>query len=136
MLQFCTFCKIVSGELSSNTVYEDEHVFAFIDIRPINLGHTLLVSKDHYENIFDVSDETLVHLGKTLKTLSSAVKAATGAEGINIAMNNERAAGQIINHIHFHIIPRFTGDGLQHWPGKLYSEGELKEIAGKIRESF
>lgn len=136
MVQFCTFCKIVGGELSSNSVYEDEHVFAFIDIRPINLGHTLLISKDHYENIFDAPDSVLAHLGKTLKTLSAAIKAATGAEGINIGMNNERAAGQIINHVHFHIIPRFAGDGLQHWPGKLYSEGELKEIAGKIRESL
>ncbi len=136
MLQFCTFCKIVSGELSSNTVYQDEKAFAFIDIRPVNLGHTLLVSKDHYENIFDVPDAILAHLGKTLKTISTAIKAATGAEGINIEMNNERAAGQIINHIHFHIVPRFSGDGLQHWPGKLYSEGELKEIAEKIRKSL
>ena len=136
MLQFCTFCKIVSGEFPSNTIYQDEHTFAFIDIRPINLGHTLLVSKDHYENIFDVPDTVLSHLGKTLKTISTAVKVATGAEGMNIGMNNERAAGQIINHIHFHIIPRFSGDGLQPWPGKLYSEGELKEIAEKIRESF
>lgn len=132
----CLFCKIVQGKVPSAKVYEDEDVFAFLDINPVNPGHTLVVSKRHFINIFDVPEEELKKLIVVVKKLSRSIKEALGADGINIEMNNEKGAGQLINHIHFHIIPRFEGDGLRHWPGKEYQEGEKKEIAQKIREKL
>ncbi len=130
-METCIFCKIVKGELPSYKVYEDEKVLGFLDISPVNLGHILLVSKKHFENIFDMDDETAGHLIKTAKKLGEALK-KTGADGVNITLNNGRAAGQIIFHSHVHIIPRFVQDNLLMWPNKKYKEGEAKKIAEKI----
>ncbi|MBI1999281.1 MAG: HIT domain-containing protein [Parcubacteria group bacterium] len=129
----CVFCKIIRGELPAEKVYEDERAVAFLDIKPNNLGHVLLVPKEHARNIFDISEETLCKLVPPLKKISHAVKNATGASGINIAMNNELSAGQIIFHAHIHIIPRFEGDSTEH---KIYRDGEMGEIAGKIRSKM
>ena len=130
----CIFCKIISKELPATIVYEDDDVLAFFDIRPINLGHSLIVPKEHNESLYDTSDDTLCKLIVRTKEVSVAIKRATNADGINLEMNNEKAAGQIVFHSHIHIVPRFEGDGLKHWPGKLYSEGETKEVAKKIKE--
>src|SRR3989344_4209367 len=103
----CVFCKITKGEMPSLTVYEDENSYAFLDIKPNNPGHTLLIPKIHARNIFDIPHETLCDLMEPLKKISHAAKTAMGASGINITMNNEPSAGQIIFHAHIHIIPRF-----------------------------
>jgi len=132
----CIFCKIAGKEISSLIVYEDEFVLAFLDIKPVNLGHTLVIPKNHYENLYDCPDKTLEVLAKKIRDIAIAVKKGTGADGINIEMNNERSAGQIIDHAHFHIIPRMAGDGLRHWQGKEFSEKVLGEAAQKIKNSF
>ena len=105
----CLFCKIISGEIPSAKVYEDEYSFAFLDINPINPGHTLLVPKRHFANLYETSDETLKELTPIIKKLAIAVKKAVSADGINIGMNNDPAAGQLVFHAHFHIIPRHGG---------------------------
>ena len=129
----CVFCKINRGDVSSNKVYEDDNFFAFLDINPVNLGHVLVVPKNHYENIYSAPDEILCSLGPIVKKIAIAAKNGVNADGINIIMNNNGAAGQIVPHAHFHIIPRFADDGLRHWPGKPYSN---KEEAAKIAEKI
>ncbi len=129
----CLFCKIVAGEIPAEKVYEDDTVFAFLDIHPVNIGHTLVIPKAHSTNLYDISDNTLAHMMVVLKKLSIAIKEAVGADGINIEMNNEPVAGQIIFHTHLHIVPRFQGDGFTHWHGaRDYREGEATQVAQKI----
>lgn len=133
MAENCLFCKIIRGEIPSTKVYEDNHSFAFLDINPINPGHTLLVPKKHSENLYETSDETLRELAPVIKRLAVAVKKAVSADGINIGMNNDPAAGQLIFHAHIHIIPRHSEDGFRHWRGKrAYKDGEINQVAQKI----
>ncbi len=132
----CLFCKIIKGETPSTKIYEDDDSYAFLDISPVNSGHVLLVPKKHSRNLFDTDDETLRQLAPTLKKLTNAIKAGTNADGINIHINNEPAAGQVIFHLHMHIIPRYPNDGLRLWKGKEYSEGETEEVAEKIKQQL
>lgn len=129
----CIFCKIVKKEIPADVVYEDENFLGFLDITPVNPGHVLLIPKEHYENLYDMPDELLGKAGPLLKKLAIAVKKGVDAEGINIGMNNERPAGQLVFHAHFHIMPRFVDDGYEHWHGSPYKEGEAKQTAQKIR---
>ncbi len=130
----CLFCKIAAGEIPAEKIYEDENFLAFLDVNPVNQGHTLVIPKKHSRNILEIGDETLKELTITVKKLSNKIKTALCADGINIIINNEPAAGQIIFHTHIHIIPRFADDGLKHWTGGEYAEGEAKILAEKIRE--
>ncbi len=132
----CVFCKIARKEIPSDKIYEDKNFFAFLDATPVNPGHTLLIPKKHYENLYGLPDELLSKMAPIIKKMAIAVKKGADAEGINIGMNNEVAAGQIIPHAHFHIIPRFSGDGHRHWKGGSYSKREAEEIAGKIKENL
>lgn len=117
-MEDCLFCKIIAGTVPAEKVYEDKNFIAFLDIKPVNLGHTLLVPKEHSRNIFDTSDELLSMAGPLLKKLSHAVKEATKADGITIGWNNEPAGGQLIFHTHIHVMPRFSNDGHVHWKGR------------------
>lgn len=132
------FAKIISGEIPSNKVYEDEHTFAFLDADPINPGHTLVIPKDEYKNIYEISEEAFLQVMKTVHKLSPIIKEAVGADGINIGQNNESAAGQEVFHLHVHIMPRFEDDNFTHWQGaKNYHEGEKgTEIATKISKNL
>lgn len=120
----CIFCKIIAGDILANKIYEDNDWVAFLDINPVNLGHTLLLPKTHHRNLFDLPTELLTTLGQVLQKIAQAIKEGTGADGLNIGWNNEPAAGQIVFHSHVHLIPRFDGDGFAHWHGK---GGETKE---------
>ncbi len=133
----CLFCKIISGEIPSAKVYEDETVLAFLDLHPVNIGHTLIVPKVHATNLYDTPDETLAHMMSVTKKLSIAIKSALNTDGINIEMNNDGVAGQIIFHSHLHIVPRFSGDGFKHWRGaRPYNADEMAEVAQKISASL
>ena len=129
----CLFCKIIRGELPSQKIYEDEHTFAFLDIRPVNAGHTLVVPKNHATNIFDIAPEDWAAVSQTVRMLAIAIEKALEADGVNIAMNNREHAGQVIHHPHVHIIPRFKGDGLKLMPQRNYKENEAEVTAEKIR---
>jgi histidine triad (HIT) family protein len=128
----CIFCKIIDGRIPSAKVFEDEKVFAFLDIMPINRGHTLVVPKNHSKNILEDDDKDIGECMKAVKKIGKAVMIAMNAQGFNIGVNTERAAGQAVFHTHFHVIPRFEDDGLHHWPGGRYEEGEME----KVRESI
>jgi histidine triad (HIT) family protein len=130
----CLFCKICTGEIPSDKVYEDADFLAFLDIKPLNQGHTLIIPKEHYKDIFELPDEVLVKMSVLVKKLSIAVKEATKAEGINIKVNNGAPAGQDVFHVHFHIIPRYEKDGYEPWRGKPYDSDQVKsEMSEKIR---
>ena len=124
---------MVTGEIPVEKVWEDESFMAIVDIKPVNLGHLLLIPKIHSTNLLDMGEELLSQVGPHLQTLAKVVKAATQADGINIGMNNGEAAGQLIMHAHFHIIPRFKGDGFEHWHGKEVAVEDLKTIGEKIK---
>ncbi len=132
----CIFCKIIAGEIPSYKVYEDDSVIAFLDINPVNPGHTLLAPKDHRENTLDEPEETLKHMIAVVKKITPAIMRAAGAEACNIGINNGAIAGQVVMHTHWHIIPRFANDGYQVWSGKPYQEGEAEKIAESIKENI
>jgi len=134
----CIFCKIIAGDIqTSSKVYEDESVFTFLSNGPVSPGHALIVPKKHFENVYDADNDTLAALGKAFKKVATAVKKAVQADGINIITNNDRAAGQVVFHLHFHVIPRFFGDGFKHWEHtKDYAKGEIELYAEKIRKAL
>ena len=129
----CIFCKIVKGDIPCAKIFEDEKVVSFLDIGPANKGHALIVTKEHYETLLDVSDEVLCDLMNKAKKIARAMSSALGAEGINILMNNKKVAGQLVPHAHVHIIPRFNGDGIKlYWKTKKYADKEIDEFKEKI----
>jgi len=131
----CIFCKIINGELPSKKVHEDDMSIAFLDISPVHIGHTLVIPKKHFENIYNMPDDTASHLIKIAKRIANALK-KSGADGINITINNDKDAGQVIFHSHIHIIPRFKGDNIPMWPNKKPKEEEMTEIAEKITSAL
>jgi len=133
----CVFCKMVSGQIPVTKIYEDEVVLAFLDIGPVSDGHTLLIPKQHFERLHDCPAELLGRVSSTLGKVAKAVAVGMNADGYNILCNNGRAAGQLVEHLHFHIIPRSTGDGVfNRWPSYEYKEGNIEAIAVKIRENL
>ena len=132
----CIFCKIVRGELTSYKVYEDEKTVAFLDIHPVNAGHTLVVPKKHSQNIFDITPEGWAAVAEAARVISIAIEKALNVDGVNIAMNNREHAGQVVPHPHVHVIPRFKGDGLRQWEHSSYKEGEAAEVTSKIRAAI
>ena len=130
----CIFCKMVAGQIPVTKIYEDEVVLAFLDIGPVSDGHTLVIPTRHVEKLHDCPPELLGQVGSRLGKIAKAVAAGMNSDGYNILCNNGRAAGQIVEHLHFHIIPRNTGDGLfNRWPAYKYKEGRIEEIAADIR---
>jgi len=129
----CVFCRIAKREIPAEIVYEDENSLAFLDITPINPGHILLIPKEHYENLYEMPDDLLAKMAPVIKKLAVAAKEGVGAEGINLGMNNERPAGQLVFHAHFHIMPRFASDDHTHWKGAPYKDGEASKVAEKIK---
>lgn len=132
----CLFCRITLKEIPAEIIFENKHTFAFLDIRPNNAGHTLVVPKIHYRNILDMPESVWLEVMKTVHMLAPVIKNAVGAGGINLGMNNEPAAHQLVFHAHMHIIPRIEGDPHKPWIGTEYKEGEAKTVAEKIRNTL
>jgi histidine triad (HIT) family protein len=107
----CIFCKIVKGEAPSWKVYEDERVYAFLDINPVNEYHTLVIPKNHSVNIFDIAEEDLQAVASVIKQLAGLYQDKLGIQNLQIVNSSGREAQQDVFHIHFHIVPRFAGDG-------------------------
>lgn len=129
----CIFCQIIKRESPASIVYEDPNSLAFLDIHPVNPGHTLLVPKKHFDRIAETSDDALQYLLPAAKKVGIALQEALSAEGFNIIINNGATAGEIVSHTHIHLIPRFKTDNLKHWPGQDYIQGEAKSVAAKIK---
>ncbi len=127
----CVFCKINRNEIPSLKVYEDDNTTAFLDINPNSRGHVLIIPKIHFENIYGLPVETWCHINITAQKIAIALKNALSADGINIIMNNESRAGQIIFHAHIHVIPRYNDFEDNKY---TYIAGEMEELAQKIKE--
>ena len=133
----CVFCKIIAGRIPAIKIYEDEVVLAFLDIGPLSDGHTLVIPKAHFSRLDECPAEILAEVAGRLGKIAKAVVTAMGSDGYNVLCNNGRAAGQLVDHLHFHIISRNTGDGVfNRWPAYKYKEGQIEQIAAKIRENL
>ncbi|OGL73427.1 hypothetical protein A3D72_03255 [Candidatus Uhrbacteria bacterium RIFCSPHIGHO2_02_FULL_57_19] len=129
----CLFCKIIAGELPAYKVYEDDRTLAFLDIHPVNSGHTLVISKNHSRDMQEASVDDVCAVMATVHHIAPRILAAVGSEGYNLGLNNGRDAGQVVPHLHFHIMPRFAGDGHHLWHGKSIEDKELAVTAEKLR---
>ncbi len=127
------FAKILRGELPCHKVYEDDETFAFMDIMPRANGHTLVIPRTPAQNIFDVQADTLCTLIRSVHKLAPAIRNAMDAEGILIQQFNEAAAGQMVFHIHFHLIPRWEDTALKPHTGEMEDSEILAANAEKIR---
>jgi histidine triad (HIT) family protein len=133
--QNCVFCKIVAGDLPAAKLYEDDRILAFLDIGPLSEGHTLVIPKAHYATVADCPPALLSEVAASLGHLARAVVSVTGCEGYNVICNNGRVAGQVVDHLHFHIIPRTHGDKLLGgWHAREYPEGRMETLAQALRE--
>ena len=133
-MEDCIFCKIASGEIPCTKIYEDEKVISFLDIGPVNKGHALVIPKEHSETLLDTQNSVVMAVAKAVKNVAFALKEVQGVEGFNVLQNNFKMAGQVVPHYHVHIIPRFEGDGLKHWPQGKYEEGEIDVVAEEIKK--
>lgn len=130
----CIFCKIAAGQIPCTKIYEDENVLVFLDIGPLSDGHTLVIPKEHCTKVHNCSVKAITAAAAVLPKITAAVASAMGADGYNVMCNNGRAAGQLVEHLHFHIIPRKTGDGVfTQWPASKYPQGKIEKLAAEIR---
>ncbi len=131
----CIFCKIIAGELPSTKIYEDDNVLAFMDIGPIAKGHVLVIPKKHSEMITDTESGVLADIMVVAKKVAQAQLDGMGADGVNITQANGTVAGQVVPHIHFHVIPRFKGDDVNFsWQAQIYHDNEeMTDFADKIK---
>jgi len=127
----CIFCKIIAGEIPCAKVYEDDEFLAMLDIGPVNKGHTLVIPKEHHENIWVMPKELLCRMAGVVQDVGKAVKKATDCYYVNV-----NVMGIDVPHAHIHLIPRHKDDGLELWPQGKYKEGEMEESAKKIRSAL
>lgn len=137
MANDCVFCKIVAGQISAHRVWENDTCLAFLDIARLAPGHTLLIPRAHYRDLCDAPPEELAALARELPRLAGALMRATGATGVNLLQNTGQSAGQLVFHLHFHLIPRMQGDGLGYrWNSRIYREGEAQETLAALRAAL
>jgi histidine triad (HIT) family protein len=135
--QKCIFCKIVAKQAPSSLIYEDNSVMAFLDIRPLNRGHALIIPKAHYVDIFDIPEADLKEVHAIAKRVALAVKKATNADGISVIQQNGKAAGQDIFHLHVHVVPRFEGQKLPRFSDlELAERAKLDEMSQIIKQEL
>ena len=129
----CIFCKLANGEIPTNALYEDDIVKVIFDANPAAKGHVLILPKEHFDNIYELDDDTAAHVFKVAAKISKAYKKALDFDGLNIVQNNGEVAGQTVFHFHMHIIPRYKGDTVNiGWtPGKADAD-EINELKEKI----
>lgn len=136
-MENCIFCKIVKGESPCAEVFSGERVLAFLDIGPIAPGHTLVVPKAHYLNLWEVPADLAAELLTSMQTVGRALMQATQATGMNVVMNNFSSAGQVVMHAHWHLIPRFEGDGLFQVEQQPYASREaLYDMAAAMQQAL
>ena len=129
----CIFCDIISGKRPGTFLYTDDDIVVFLDKYPIDLGHSLVVSKKHYEKIIDMEAEDVGSMFSKIPKIAKAILNGTGADAFSIAQNNGKAAKQIIPHVHIHIIPRFNNKGTIWTKREISNADELEALAEKIR---
>lgn len=131
----CIFCKIVADKLPSRRLIETENVLSFLDIYPSNKGHSLVIPKKHYETLLEMPEKELKDVVAVTQKLSKIIIKAVDAKGFNILQSNNSVAGQIVPHVHFHVIPRFENDGMKlgHRQGP-HVETDLEKVHKEIKK--
>jgi len=129
----CIFCRIAAGEVPATRVLETPGVLAFLDIAPVNYGHTLVIPKAHYQNLLELPDALWTEMGQVSRRVAQALQATLDAQGFNLGMNNFEAAGQEVFHVHLHVIPRYHTDGLKLFPQASYKPGDREETGEQLR---
>lgn len=132
----CIFCEIVQGKKDGHFIYEDENYVAFLDIYPIDTGHSLVMPREHFEKITDMTAEKVGELFSKIPKIAKAIIEATKADAFSVAQNNGRAAKQIVPHVHIHIIPRYESRETIWTRREIAKENELKILAERIRKSI
>ncbi len=132
----CIFCKIIAEDIPSHKLYENDKVLAFFDILPISQGHTIVVPKTHVADVEDLSDEEFCAMTLAVKKIGKAMMDGLGVKGYSVFLDNKSAANQHVPHVHFHVVPRAEGDGLERWPQSGYGEGEAEFCLKKIKEKL
>lgn len=131
----CIFCKIIAREIPSEIIFEDDQTLAFLNIHPVMPGHALIIPKHHSENFASTPAADVTAVMATAQKITPAILAAVGATDFNFSTNNGPAAGQVIFHTHFHLIPRQPKDGHEHWHGDPAPKG-ISALGAKIRETL
>lgn len=135
--QDCIFCKIISGEIPSATIYENSKFKVIMDIAPANKGHVLILPKEHFDNIYDIDTATAGQLFELAALVARTLKSVLDCEGMNILQNNGTVAGQTVFHFHMHIIPRYEGDTVNMgWKELSYGDGEMEQLREAIRKEL
>jgi len=133
----CIFCAIARGEASALVVYQDEETMAFMDINPATPGHTLVIPRAHVRNIYELDDHTAAAIMNTVLRVARGIREAMEPDGLNLMQANERAAFQSVFHFHFHLVPRWTGDGLRPpWRPKPGEPLAIADAAERIRRAL
>lgn len=133
----CIFCKIVAGEIPCFKLYEDEDTLSFMDINPANEGHALIITKEHWKNVYEIPDTLIAAVSVTAKKIAGAVEAKLSPDGINLIQCNGEGAAQSVEHFHMHVLPRKLGDDLKlNWriiPGDME---QIKKQAERIMSAL
>lgn len=130
----CVFCRIIKGDLPAYKVYEDERILAFLDINPVSPGHVLVIPKAHVEDIESAGSEDIAAIALVIKEIGRRLREKLACPAYNVSQNNGTAAGQEVPHLHFHLIPRYEGDGLKTWPQRPYQPGEAEAVLAKLKD--
>ena len=131
----CIFCKIAAGDIPSATIYEDNDFRVILDIEPASKGHALILPKEHYANLYELSDELAAKALIGAKKVITKMTGILGCDGYNVVQNNGEAAGQTVFHLHIHFIPRWKNDSIQiKWTPGSYADGEAAEFAKAVRK--
>ena len=130
----CLFCKILRREIPSYPVYEDADTYAFLDIRPVHLGHVLVIPKQHVATLLDADEKIAQQWIVAVQRVARHLSETLAIEGFNLMQNNGKIAGQVVEHLHMHIIPRHADDGLEPWPQLVHpTPQQLQALSEQIR---
>ncbi|MBU5459905.1 HIT family protein [Anaerostipes sp. MSJ-23] len=133
----CIFCKIISGDIPSNTIYENSEFKVIMDIAPASKGHVLIIPKEHYANIYDIDVETAGRLFQLATVVARALKKALNCDGMNILQNNGLIAGQTVFHFHMHLIPRYEGDTVTvKWEEHSMEAADMEQLRKEICDAL
>jgi histidine triad (HIT) family protein len=130
----CVFCKIVAGQIPCVRLFEDDRTLAFMDINPAHDGHCLVIAKDHFPTVFEISEEAFAAVASSVRKVARAVNLALSPEGLNLVQANGKGAQQSVDHFHIHVLPRKLGDDLKlDWGAKPGNRETITGLANKIR---
>lgn len=134
----CIFCKLASGEIPSNSIYEDDMFRVILDAAPASKGHALIIPKEHYANIYEIDTEVAGEVMKLAKKMASHMTEKLNCDGFNLLQNNGEIAGQTVFHFHLHLVPRYKdmkNDDILRWNHETFTEEEMKEICASLKMS-